>query len=99
MCQLGKNWNKLFLGVLEENIWGDLQSKLAYLHHPHKRRKEKKRKEKKEKLPLHPFNLSVTHQICYRNRNAKLNFEYGYLQGLRAGEIDHTYDLFSDAVL
>jgi hypothetical protein len=47
MCQLGKNWNKLFLGVLEENIWGDLQSKLAYLHHPHKRRKEKKRKERK----------------------------------------------------
>jgi hypothetical protein len=40
---------------------------------------ENKRKEKKEKLPLHPFNLSVTHQICSRNRDAKLNFEYRYL--------------------
>ena len=49
MCQLKKNWNKLLLGVLEENIWGNLHSKLAYLHHRHKRRKQKIREEKKRK--------------------------------------------------
>ena len=60
MRQLRKNWNKLLLGVYEENIWGNLHSKLAYLHHRHKMRK--KWKENKEKLRLHPFNMSVTHQ-------------------------------------
>jgi len=78
MCQLRKNWNKLLLGVFEENIWGNLHSKLPYLHHRHKMRKQKL-KQKKEKLPLHPFNMSVTHQICYTDCDAKPSFEYGCL--------------------
>jgi hypothetical protein len=45
MRQLRKNWNKLLLGVFEENIWGNFHSKLAYLHHRHKMRKKMKRKE------------------------------------------------------
>jgi hypothetical protein len=38
--KLRKNWNKLLLRVFEENIWANLHSKQAYLHHRHKMRKK-----------------------------------------------------------
>jgi hypothetical protein len=66
MCQRKKNWNKLVLGVLEQNLWRNVHSKLAYLHYRHKMRKKKRKK-----LLSHPFNISVTHQICYTDRDGR----------------------------